>query len=148
MESDFAPSRAWLLPIRLHDYQQTKKTMNSQSVLESDIGWEILGEGFLAVKRRNKDFGVWEHNVQGCCSHLIARKTVDDSLKKAKVKNERTCVHMTLLRHWIFQSWNNRSTSRASVMWDKKCFSVFKSLLIVSYTFYRKIYHQMKGKLL
>ena len=119
--------------------------MNSPLVLESDIRWDILGGGFLAVKRRNKDFGVWEHKAQGCCNHLITMKTVADSLRKAKVKNEKTCVHMTLVRHWIIQSWNNRPTSRASVMWDKKCFSVFKSLLIVSYIFFKKIYHQVQG---
>lgn len=118
----------------------TNKNTNSPLVLESDIRWDILGGGFLAVKRRNKDFGAWEHKAQGCCNHLITMKTVADSLRKAKVKNEKTCVHMTLVRHWIIQSWNNRPTSRASVMWDKKCFSVFKSLLIVSYIFLKKIY--------
>lgn len=48
------------------------------------------GRGFLAVKRGNKDFVTWEHKAWRGCSHLITIKTAADSLKKAKVKNERT----------------------------------------------------------
>lgn len=57
------------------------------------------GRGFLAVKRGNKDFIAWVHKAWSCCSHLITIKTAADSLRKAKFKNERTRVHMTLLKH-------------------------------------------------